>query len=776
VTFRFRYAWAAAAALFAVPLLAAYGVPLPARLTSAPSTVVYDRTGQPLAVFLSPDDKWRVAVSPADVDPAYVRALTAIEDKRFAYHPGVDPVALLRAVVQNARRGRVVSGGSTLTMQLVRMLEPRPRRLGSKLVEALRAGQLELRLGKAGVLAAYLQFAPFGRNVEGVEAASLAYFGHRADALTAAEIATLLAVPQQPNRRYPSAENAARLRSARNALARRLHAAGAAADRAAYAQAAVEPQPAPEALLPFPRRAMHAATWLRARHPNTYALRTALDPALQLLAERKAQALRGEFAAKGIHNIALVAVENTTGYVRAAVGSFDFWDAAHGGQIAAFDVPRSPGSLLKPLIYALSIDKGLALPGFLVTDTPVQYGSYAPRNFDDDFRGLVRLEDALSLSLNLPFVNLLKGVGVEPFLNLLRLCGVDTLADEPGFYGLSAAVGALEITPLQAAGIYAMLSGRGEYRPLRWLAAEPPREPLRMLSPGAAYLTREALSLRDRPDFPTRRQYANLPVDIHWKTGTSFGYRDAWAAGSTGAQTFVVWTGNADNQGTPHLVGADVAAPLLFDLLEATGYKERTGAVDRPPADLIPVEVCAYSGHVPSPACTHRKLAWAPKTHVASEPCPYHVTVDVDDATGLALTPQCREGRAYTTGTYVALPATVRRFMKERSYTALEAPPVAPFCGAQAGAQGRPAIVSPTFGHDLVLIDGMAADRQEVPLEAESPRADARLSWFIDGVFLGTVGADERLWWRPTPGRHQVLVQDQSGLSARQSFRVVGTP
>jgi penicillin-binding protein 1C len=758
-------------------LALAWLVPLPARLLTPASTVVAFADGSPAHVFLAPDGRLRVRADLAEVDPDYVAALLRFEDKRFHLHPGVDPAALLRAAWLNLRRGRPVSGGSTLTMQLVRMLEPRPRTLPSKAIEALRAVQVELRLSKREILTAYLTYAPYGRNVEGVEAASWAYFGHGARDLAPEEIATLLAVPQRPGARYPTAANVERLTAARGEVARR----GAAAP--AWPLEGGDPagwDAVPTRLRPPPRQAPHAAIWLRQRSGGRELIVTTLDRTAQKVAEERLRRAGGELTSLGIHNGAVVVADHTTGDVLALVGNVDFWDATHGGQIAGFHAARSPGSALKPLIYALAVDRGLALPEHLVPDVPVAYGNYTPQNFDGRFAGLVPLEDALSQSLNVPFVHLLDRLGLESFLGTLRSAGFRRLRPEPGFYGLSAAIGAVDVTPLEMAGLYAALAEDGGWRPLRLLAdraaggdrrararqAEPTRA---LLSPGAAWLTRRALSRRDRPDFPERRRWSGLPPHVHWKTGTSYGHRDAWAVGSGARVTAAVWLGNFDNSPAFDLVGADTAGPILFDLLESLEAR-RLPRPDPAPEGLKWLEVCAYSGHLPGVACPTRSRVLALRAAVPTGRCPYHTAVDVDLQTGLALTPSCRAGRPAETRSFVTWPASLRRWLGERHRWLPEPPPYAEGC-EPTPEPGELKILSPPEGQVLVLLPGLPRGRQEVPLQAEAG-GGGTLSWFVDGEYLGSASADDRLWWEPRPGHHRLTVVDAAGRRAVRELQV----
>ncbi|QSQ16789.1 penicillin-binding protein 1C [Myxococcus landrumensis] len=766
--------------LLAVGVAAAWWVPLPSRLTSPPSVVLEYRDGTPAHVFLAPDERWRIAAPVERIDPAYIRALLALEDKRFYSHPGVDPLAVARAAALNVTRGRRVSGASTLTMQLVRVLEPRPRTFSSKVVESFRAVQLELRLTKGEVLAAYLQFVPYGRNVEGVEAAALAYFGHTAAHLSPAEIATLLAVPQNPNRRFPVPENQERLRGARNEVARRLleleslprGPEGASVSKEQVLDE-VRASSVPLEMKAFPREAPHAAVWLRAQRPGRTLLRSTLDAGTQRMVERLMRDAAVTLLPKGVHNGTAVVVEREKGEVLALVGNFDFFDERHGGQIAGFATPRSPGSTLKPLLYAMGIDLGMVGPEQLVADIPTTYGGYTPRNFDGRFLGLVRLEYALSQSLNMPFVRLLERVGVERFLGALRASGATSLVSEPGHYGLSAAVGGIEMTPMEVAGLYVALAGDGRTRPLRLLEEGQPREaPMEVMSPGAAWLTRQALALRDRPDFPERRRLTGLPARVHWKTGTSFGHRDAWAVGSGPRHTAVVWLGNFNHSPSVHLVGADAAGPVLFDILEGVGPRGRSLPDEdlNAPNDLMRVEVCAYSGHLPTEACTQRKEVYARRTSVPTLRCPYHQRVEVDVATGLAVGPTCKAGRTTESRVFVTWPATIRRWLEEQHRRLPEPPSAAPGC-EPGGERAAPSIVSPGAGHITMLIPGVPPEKQELPLEAEASHERA-LTWFVDGALLGTARADERMWWTPSVGTHEILVTDDRGLTAKRTHIV----
>ena len=757
-------------AAFLLLFALAFAIPLPDR-SAGWSTVVEYRDGTPAYVFLSPDDKWRLRTSLERLDPKFVEALVALEDKRFWSHDGVDSLAIVRAAVTNAFRGHRVSGGSTLSMQLARLLEPRPRTVPSKLLDMFRAVQLDLRLTKREILESYLSRTPYGDNVEGVESAAWTYFGHAARHLTPLEIATLLAIPQGPGRFAPSPANESRLRARRDAILGRLVDAGVFDEiDATAALAEAKATPPPIRMSAMPRAAPHAAISLRRRHPDRDRIHSTLDAGAQAQVEREVELRRPELERKGIHNAAIVVVDHRSREVVALVGSLDPRGVDHGDQIAMFERPRSPGSTLKPLLYALAIDRGLALPGYLVADVPSQYGTYRPRNFDNDFAGLVTLKDALSKSLNLPFIDLLGRLGVERLLAELERMDVAGVRAIPGTYGLSMIVGGIELTPLEIAAVYATLAEDGAYRPLRLVDSDPIAEAASIFAPGAAYLTRQALSEKDRPDFPRRRGVDGLPPEIHWKTGTSFGFRDAWSVGSGPRYTAVVWTGNVDNKPSAELVGSEAAGPMLFDILEGLADRAHRPAVAAPPDDLTTIEVCAYSGHVATAACGARIKVPALLHAVPTAPCPYHQVYDVDRETGRAVLPACRiADRAYDAKSFVVLPSSVTSWLVDRNRGVPEAPVFADGCSA-AEPGGAPIMLTPSAGQVVLVIPGLPTTSQAVPLAA-STRA-ATLSWFVDGALIATVPSSQRAYWTPSPGVHDVVVADDVGRKARRSIQV----
>lgn len=548
------------------------------------STVVLDREGKLLRPFLTADGRWKLPVTSEDVDPRYLAMLKAFEDKRFDKHHGIDPLGMLRAAGQMLLNGRVVSGGSTLTMQVARLLEPREERtLAAKLRQAVRAIELERRLDKARILDLYLTLAPFGGNLEGVRAASFAYFGKEPKRLSTAEAALLVALPQSPETRRPDRFVEA-ARKARERVLERVEQAGLATrDEVAAARNEL----IPTARRPFPNLSPHIAEQAVAEAPVERVQKLSLDARLQTALEGLARERSLGLAPQV--SIAILAVDNETGEIRASVGGVDYFATERAGALDLTRALRSPGSALKPFIYALAFDNGIAHPETMLEDRPARYGIYIPENFDMTFQGMVSARKALQLSLNVPAVELLSALGPQRFLSRLRDAGVAiAMPKDSGAPGLAVGLGGLGITLQDLTRAYVGLARGGEMLPLRFRpqAAQAGPAP-RLVDPVAAWYVADTLLGAPPP-------LNAVPGRIAYKTGTSYGYRDAWAVGFDRKHTIGVWVGRADNGAVPGLVGRTVAAPILFDAFARLGIDPRPFPQ---PADAI----VASTGHLPPP-------------------------------------------------------------------------------------------------------------------------------------------------------------------------------
>ncbi len=577
------------------------------------STVVLDRDGRLLRPFTMANGRWRLPVSHTQVDPRYLAMLIAYEDARFRRHHGVDLLALARATLQAATRGRIVSGASTLTMQVARLMEPRERSVAAKIRQMARAWQIEREISKDGVLDRYLMLAPFGGNLEGARAASLAYFGKEPLHLTIAEAALLVALPQAPEARRPDRRpQAARLARA-HVLSRAVERGIINAREAEIANS----EPLPRARRAFPELAAHAAQEAVAADKQAQQIRLSIDARLQ----RKLELLAREHAERlgaGL-SVAIVALDNLSGQIRARVGAADYEDAARDGAVDMSIKPRSPGSALKPFIYAMAFEQGLAHPETILFDRPARYGAYAPSNFDLGFQGPVTARRALQQSLNLPAIELLADVGPSRFLARLHGAGAEIVLPKDAPIGLAIGLGGLGISLVDIARLYAGLARGGEAPALyERLDGAPALQPARRVTdPVAAYYVEDILRGSPPP--------ANaLSGRIAFKTGTSYGFRDALAIGFDKLTTIAVWVGRPDNGPTPGLIGRESAAPILFDAFARLGREIEHKA---PPKGLLRV---VRSVELPPPL-RHLRID-APKTIAATERAALKISFPPDGA------------------------------------------------------------------------------------------------------------------------------------------------
>lgn len=689
-------------------LLSAAAAAEPA-LAPAPSLEVLDRRGRVLRAALS-EDLYSVPVSLDQMSPWVVVATLAAEDRRFYEHPGVDARALARALWQDARAGRVVSGGSTITQQLARALQPRPRTLAGKLAEAWRALSLERRATKREILEAYLNRAPYGRGTRGIEAAARVYFGIPAKDLTLGQAALLAGLPKCPSRCDPIKDpDAAAAR--RRVVLGRLASWGwidAAARDAALAERSRVADSARADLAPhFARRAL-------GRSGRTSA-RTTLDADLQAELEDLTASHLRTLGGYHVTNAALIALDNSTGDVLAWVGSADFRDDEHSGQVDGVVALRQPGSALKPFLYGLAFERGFS-PADKIDDAPTfARGGFSPRNYDGQFHGRVSLREALACSFNAPAVRLVERLGVPDFLAALRGFGLASLDRPAERYGAGLALGDGEVTLRDLAAAYAALARGGVWLPVRESLSDPRGPARRALSRESAYLVTHVLSDNSArvpafgPDSPL-----SLPFPFAAKTGTTKDYKDNWAVGYTPDWTVAVWVGNFDGTPMRRVSGVTGAAPLLRDA--ALAMERRYGAREFPvPAEIREVEVDPDSGLLAGAGCAG------------------------------------------------AVREVFRRDLLPTRACAAAAPRSAP-----AGA--RFAIAFPRPDDVLRLDPAAPAGAQSVPLSAEPEDAAGEWTWFVDGRALPE--KSPRAWWRPSPGVHEVRVAFRPALGAEREETV----
>jgi penicillin-binding protein 1C len=762
----------AVAAVFAAGPLAAmifdWIYPLPLEKLHRPqSQIVEDRDGRPIRIFLAADDRWRLPLAFDEASPVLVETIVASEDRWFHRHPGVNPLSVLRAAWSNLRAGRIVSGSSTIPMQIARMIEPKDRTVSGKIWESLRAMQLEWRFSKEELLELYLNLIPMGGNLEGVGAAAHFYFGKHPSQIVLGEAALLAVLPRSPNDFDPIRRPQAALR-VRDRLLDALEMRG---DFSPEQVAAARRHPLPQTRRAAPFSAPHFSLLARSWRPTERRLRTSLDLNLQRSAEQLVGQRIQELRSQGIENVAVVALDNRTRTVRALVGSAGFHEERFQGQVNGALAARSPGSALKPLLFALALERGIIIPDSVLLDVPIDFSGYAPENYDGTFRGKTSAGAALVQSLNVPFVRLLHQYGVADFHYFLNRAGISSLTQPPTHYGLSLILGSGEVNLLELTNLYATLAQGGLHRPWSVLAeSEPPED--RLFSPEAAWLTGRHLTQLRRPDLPSSwRQSRDAPA-IAWKTGTSFRHRDGWAVGYDDDVSIGVWVGNFSGEPRKGLSGAEHAAPLLFDLFRiySKGGAQTSG---EPPVGLRleSLSLCAESRRLPGPNCerTVRAVYLPGKSRVLA--CDWHRRIHVERESGRMLAGACAGGPERLARTLLAPPPELKMWMQSQGMATDPMPEISPHCRDVAWGE-PPRIVSPGPGAVFVLRPDAPSEHQQLRLSALSGSFSQQLYWFQNGVLKGKVQTGRDLFVPLQPGRHRVAVVDESGRTHAVTYEV----
>lgn len=740
--------------------------PHPPLSSYAPSsTAVLAADGSLLRLTLAADQQYRLWVPLKDISPTLVDAVKLQEDQWFYWHAGINPLALLRGAWQTYSGGNR-QGGSTLTMQLARLAYGlNTRSPGGKFRQVALALWLEARYSKHDILEAYLNLAPYGRNIQGVGAASLIYFGKTPDKLTLPEALTLAVIPQRPKHR---ASQTGSLDEARSRLFTRWQAGHGSKVDTQLAHVAVPLR----SLGQLPFAAPHFVDQVLADNPGNTQLHSSLEPRLQALLQRQVRQYVAQNGARGIRNAVAMLVDTRNQNVVALQGSADFGNALIDGQVNGSQGKRSPGSTLKPFIYGMALDQGLIHPLSILKDAPTAFGPFQPENFDGRFVGPVAARDALIRSRNIPAVYLASRLKQPTLYDFMKNAGVSRLKSED-HYGLALVLGGGEVTMEELATLYTMLANRGQLKPLHYLAAgntARSQPGMQLLSPEASYLVLDMLAANPRPDgIPAAngRSWATM-----WKTGTSWGFRDAWTVGVTGPYVLAVWIGNFDGASNPAFVGIEAAAPLFFriaDALPITMPAERE-PVRLPPRSLKHVSVCAASGDLPNAWCPQLESTWFIPGKSPIKVSTLHRPVMINNLTGKAACPP------YDAGTHQEIfefwPSDMMRLFREAGMPR-RAPPTA-HCGndGQTVEGDVPHITSPLTSVSYTL--RLSRPEETIALQATAG-GDARLLyWFSDKDYLGNVASNSggKAWRPATSGWHSLTVVDDKGRSATRDIQV----
>ncbi|QNH61576.1 penicillin-binding protein 1C [Hymenobacter sediminicola] len=720
------------------------------------SPIVLAQDGSVLHAYLNPTQKWRMKTELREITPVLRAAIIEKEDRWFRWHFGVNPLALVQAAGRNLFGSGRTTGASTITMQVARLLEPKERTFGNKLLEMARATQLEAHYSKDEILQLYLNLVPYGGNVEGVKSAALLYFQQTPDYLSLAQTVTLAIIPNRPRGLVLGRNNAAVLKE-RNRWLRRFGAAGL-FPKQDVEDALLEPLDVQRHAAPT--LAPHLARRLVRQFPHAAIIRSSLQRAKQSKAEDLTRNYVRRLRELGISQAAVLVVNNRTRQVEAYVGSADFRDFAGQGQNDGVVAVRSPGSTLKPFLYALAMDRGLVTPKQLLPDVPTNFQGYRPENFDKRCNGEVTLERALAYSLNIPAVRVLNQLGVPTFTEKLQQAGFQNVKRNRTQLGLSSILGGCGASLEELTGLYVALADAGQYAPLQLTSSTKSKSTTLLISESAAFLTTDILAQLTRPDLPLGAASSMRLPKVAWKTGTSYGRRDAWSIGYNREYTIGVWLGNFSGQGSPALTGADVATPLLFDLFNTLAYNSPNDWY-APPAALDFRLVCAESGLVPGENCPNQLIDYFLPNVSSGQRCQHQREVLLSADGSFTYCRACAPAAGYRRELYPNLLPEVAAYKEAQGIPYRRLPPHNPQCQLVRGGQERaPTITSPTANTEYVLNQH---EKQQLLLSCTTDSEVRQVYWYVNDQFLRAAAATERVFFRPPAGPLKISCADDHG-------------
>ena len=747
-----------------------------------------DRQGMLLSASIAADDQWRFPLQQA-VPEKFTAAITLFEDKRFFSHWGIDPLAMARAVRQNVKAGRVVSGASTLSMQVVRLAHKgHARTFWKKTIEAILALRLEFRFSKSEIISLYAAHAPFGGNVVGIEAASWRYFGRDLDQMSWAEAALLAVLPNNPALMHLG-KNRKTLQAKRNRLLERLASHGY-FDQVTLDLAKAEDLPRHPLALP------HLASHLLVRavhegHSQRRILST-LDKAIQEQVESILNNHIPRLQANQVYNAAALIVKVGSGEVVAYAGNTRT-GSHHQEAVDVIAAPRSTGSILKPFLYAALMDEGTLLPSTLVPDVPTVISGFSPKNFSKEYDGAVAADQALIRSLNIPAIHELQAYRYEKFYSLLKGAGITTLNQPPDHYGLSLVLGGAEGTLWDITGAYASMArtlnhyfdkagskryNKNDFHPLYYdLQAEQKMNDgltagAGLLSAASIWITFNALTEVYRPGEERGWRYFNSSKKIAWKTGTSFGFRDGWAVGVNPDYAVGVWVGNADGEGRPGLTGTEMAAPILFNLFALLPGQ---AWFQKPAAELAYVPVCRQSGQRISPRCEAADSTWIDSAGLQSAPCSYHKTVHLAAHENFQVTSACERVGNMRTANWFVLPPVQEYYYRAKNLSYKPLPPFRKDCVSPA-VLSTMELIYPKPGASVYVPLELDGTRGQVLLQAAHRSSHAVIYWHLDGEYITFTKEKHSVSLAPSQGIHTITLVDENGIILSHSFTVLSSP
>jgi len=728
------------------------------------SLIIDDRHGQFLQAFLARDGVWRIRTSPDEIPEKLKNILIQKEDRFFYYHPGVNPVSIVRALIQNGRARKRVSGASTITMQIARMLEPKKRTYLNKLVEIFRALQLEIRYSKRELLEMYLSMIPLGSNIEGLKSASLLYYQSPLERLNVAQLFDLILIPNDPNNLQPDKKSEELLRE-RKQKALEWIANGLYSQQDSIV---LWNTGAGVCRTQLPKYAQQFCLRIKNQYRDESIVHSSLDLKIQKCAEVLLSNHLRPWKLKGVNNGAVLIIDNRTKEIVAYVGTEKFDDDASQGQVDAVKALRSPGSTLKPFLYAAQMEKGELTPKTRLLDTPYDAEGFLAENYDGTYSGLVYADEALRRSLNVPMIRMLKGSGVSEFADFLCSIGITSLKAQKHKLGLSMIVGGCGVTLEELTAAYSAFPAGGIFTPPTFVKHDTStlQKGVKVFSSSTAFMITDILSGLNRPDLPNNFESSmNLPT-VAFKTGTSYGRRDAWAIGYTAEYTAGVWVGNVNQKGNPEIVGSKAAAPLLIDILNSisSGHQK---VILPAPSDIAIREVCAKSGLAPTQYCDHRIIDYYSQTQTLHHDCDIDKEYLVSMDGKKYFCPSCLGDNKYRIVTFEEYPPELLSFWETIGQKHAVAPPHNPECSRLFAGDG-PTITSPSNEMTYYI----ASKKQKLVLQACSGLDVTEHIWYMDNRYLKRNRAGEKLFITPREGDHVVICLDDKGRMSKVKLTV----
>ncbi len=748
------------------------------------STIVEDKDGFLMGARIAADGQWRFPETES-VPYKFEKALTTFEDRYFYFHNGINPVSTFKAVLLDIKARKIVSGGSTITMQVIRLARKgQSRTVFEKIIEAFLAVRLELTHKKSEILALYASNAPFGGNIVGLEAASWRYFGKAPDKLSWAEAATLAVLPNSPSLIYPG-KNQDKLFTKRNRLLLRLHKCKF-ISKDDYWLAINEPLPGKP--FPLPQKSLHIVDRAISDGHKGERVKTTLDGYLQELTKSIIDRYHEKHSANKVNNAAALVLDVETGNVLAYVGNTSDQDhPEYGCNVDIIISERSTGSILKPFLYASMLSDGQILPNSLVPDIPVQLGSFIPENFNLSYDGAVPVKKALSRSLNVPAVKMLQTYGITRFNYMLKKIGVTTLHKPPGHYGLAIILGGAEASLWDLAGCYASMArtlnhyqtfnsrySKYDYHSPEYIYHENKKreagtDKSSIVSASSLWFTFEAMNEVSRPDEDAEWQQFSSGK-IAWKTGTSYGSRDAWAIGCNPKYVVAVWTGNSDGEGRPGMTGLTYAAPIMFEIFKTL---KPSGWFYPPYDDMVRMGVCRESGYKATQICENVDTVWVPKSGIKSPNCPYHKIVMLDPTGKWRVNSDCQPVSEMIFRKWFVLPPVMEYFykMKNPFYTVL--PPYREDCMLHDNSAFSIEMIYPKDNSRIYIPVDLNGDREKVVFKAAHHIGGIKIYWYLDGIFIGITSDFHQMGLSPPAGMHKLTLVDQKGENLTVNFEII---